>query len=89
MTQQQLIHEFRKYPRTVKLIILRKLLKAFEDDLKEESINALVQKDGNLTIEERRAIVKSLAGSIKMKNPPMTKEEVREEYYGHLAEKYK
>jgi len=89
MTQQQLIQEFSRYPRSKKSVVLRMLLKAFEDDLKEESVDVLVDTERELTIEERRAIAKSLSGSIKMKNPPMTKEEVREEYYGYLAEKYK
>ncbi|HLA95362.1 MAG TPA: hypothetical protein VK612_06555 [Pyrinomonadaceae bacterium] len=46
-------------------------------------------EDRKLTVEERLAIVESLAGSIKMNKPPMTKEEEREFYYERLAEKYK
>lgn len=89
MTQQQIVSEFRNFPRSVKSAILRDLLKAYEDDLEEEAIDLLVEEKPELTKEERRRIVKSLGGSIKVENPPMTKEEVREQYYGHLAEKYK
>lgn len=89
MTQQQILQEFGKLPRNIKSVVLRKLLKAFEDDLENETVDLLVEEKRELTKDERRRIAKSLGGSIKMENPPMTKEEVREQYYGHLAEKYK
>ncbi len=85
MTQQQIVQEFRSYPKAQKSIVIRQLLRIFADDLEETS-----QQNGNeLSIEERTAIVESLAGSLKMENPPMTKEETREMYYEHLSEKHK
>ncbi len=85
MTQQQIVQEFKSYPKAQKSIVIRQLLRIFEEDLEETP-----QHNGNkFSIEERTAIVESLAGSLKMENPPMTKEETREMYYEHLSEKYK
>ena len=85
MTQQQFVQEFKSYPKTQKSIVISQLLRILADDL-EETPSA----NGNkFSIVERTAIVESLAGSLKMENPPMTKEETREMYYEHLSEKYK
>ena len=85
MTQQQIVQEFKSYPKAQKLIVISELLRIFAEDLEETP-----QQNGNkLSIEEKTAIVESLAGSLKMENPPMTKEETREMYYEHLSEKYK
>lgn len=85
MTQQQLVQEFKSYPKAQKSVVIRQLLRIFEDDLEETS-----PLNGNeLLIEERKAAVERLRGVAKMENPPMTKEETREDYYNYLAEKYK
>jgi len=85
MTQQQIFQEFRSYPKAQKSIIIRQLLRIFADDLEETP-----QQNGNeLSIEEKTAMVESLAGSLKMENPPMSKEETREVYYEHFSEKHK
>jgi len=85
MTQQQFVQEFKSYPKAQKSIVISQLLRIFADDLEETS-----RQDGNeLSIEERKAAVERLRGVAKMENPPMTKEETREMYYEHLAEKYK
>jgi hypothetical protein len=89
MTQEQVVETFQGFPKPVKSIVLRKLMKVFEEDLVEDTIDQAEAEGRELTVDERLAIVESLAGSIKMKNPPMTKEEEREMYYGYLAEKYK
>ncbi len=44
--------------------------------------------DGS-SIEERLRLVKSLAGSLKMANPPMNSEDEREIIVEHLSEKHK
>jgi len=89
MTQEQIIQTFKGYPKPLKSSVLRKLMKVFEDDLVDDALDQADSEARELTVEERLAVVESLAGSIKMENPPMTKEEVRELYYRHLAEKYK
>ena len=89
MTQDQIIQAFREYPKPIKSSVLRKLLKMFEDDLVDEAIDQADAAERELTIEERLAVVESLAGSVKMKNPPMTKEEEREFVYQRRSEKYK
>lgn len=84
MTQQQFVQEFKSYPKAKKSVVVCELLRILADDLEEPSRNG-----DELSIEERMAIVESLAGSLKMENPPITKEETREMYYEHLSEKYK
>ena len=89
MTQDQIIQTFRQYPKPLKSSVLRKLMKMFEDDLVDETIDQADAAGRELTVEERLAVVESLAGSVKMENPPMTKEEEREFVYQRRAEKYK
>ena len=84
MTEQQLVEEFRSYPKLKKSALIRQFLKVFEEDLEE--IPAINE---GLSIDERVAIARSLSGSLKMKNPPMTKEETREMYHEFLSEKHK
>lgn len=89
MTQEQMISTFKGYPKPLKSSVLRKLMKVFEEDLTDEMLDQADAENRELTVEEKMAIVESLAGSIKVDNPPMTKEEVREIYYERLGEKHK
>jgi hypothetical protein len=85
MTQQQFVQEFKSYPKAQKSIVISQLLRILADDLEETP-----SQDGNeFSVEERKAAYLRLRGALKMENPPMTKEEVREDYYNYLAEKYK
>ncbi len=84
MTQQQIVQEFKTYPKAQKSVIIRQLLRIFEEDLEENPPN-----EDAPSIEERLRLVKSLAGSLKMENPPMTREQEREIIFEHLSEKYK
>lgn len=84
MTEQQIVQEFKTYPKAQKSVVIRQLLRIFEDDLEEDT-----QNGNELSTDEKKAAYLRLRGALKMKNPPMTKEEVREIYYEHLAEKYK
>ncbi len=85
MTQQQIVQEFKTYPKAQKSVIIRQLLRIFEEDLEETT-----QNGNELSIEERKAIVDSLYGiaSVEGKTPP-TDEEIKEDYINYLSEKYK
>lgn len=85
MTQQQLIQEFKTYPKAQKSVIIRQLLRIFEEDLEE---NTNDKKE--LSIAERTAIVDNLRGiaAVEGKTPP-TDEEVKEDYINYISEKYK
>ena len=85
MTQQQIIQEFRRYPKAKKSVVIRELLQIFEEDLKESS-----EENRELTIQKRLAIVERLSGiaAVEGKTPP-TDEEWREERTNYLLEKYK
>ena len=89
MTQEEIIETFRAYPTALKSSLLRKLMRDFESDLVDQSIDEADKAKRELTVEERLAIVESLSGSLKMENPPMTKEEEREYIYQAKAEKHK
>lgn len=84
MTTQQIVQEFKSYPKAKKSVVIRQLLQIFEQDLVESN-----QKD-ELSVEERMAIVESLSGiaAVEGKTPP-TDEEIKESYTNYLAEKYK
>jgi hypothetical protein len=75
MTQQQLVQEFRTYPKAQKSVIIRQLLRIFEEDLEETE----KQNGGELSIEERKAIVESLSGiaAAEGKNAPFTIDALR------------
>jgi hypothetical protein len=84
MTQQQIVQEFKSYPKAQKSVVIRTLLRIFEEDLDEAT------KSDELSIEERMAIVESLSGiaAVEGKTPP-TDEQVKEDYTVYLSEKYK
>lgn len=84
MTTQQIVQEFKSYPKAKKSVVIRQLLQIFEQDLVESN-----QQD-ELSVEERMAIVESLSGiaAVEGKTPP-TDEEIKESYTNYLAEKYK
>lgn len=86
MTRQQLVREFKSYPKAKKSAVIKELLQIFEEDLKENSS----KPDKQLTIEERMAIVEKLYGiaAVEGKTPP-TDEEIKEDYTNYLLEKYK
>jgi hypothetical protein len=85
MTQQQLVQEFKTYPKAQKSVIIRQLLRIFEEDLEE-----IAENNNELSIAERKAIVDGLRGiaAVEGKTPP-TDEEVKEDYINYLSEKYK
>ncbi len=85
MTQQQLVQEFKTYPKAQKSVIIRQLLRIFEEDLVENTHN-----NKEVSIAEKKAIVDSLYGiaAVEGKTQP-TDEEVKEDYINYLSEKYK
>jgi len=68
MTQQQFVQEFKSYPKAQKSVVISQLLRILADDLEE----APQRNDGELSIEERKAIVDSLRGiaAVEGKTPP-------------------
>lgn len=85
MTQQQIFEEFKSYPKAQKSVVIRQLLRMFEEDLEKEA------QDGNeLSINERIAIAKNLSGCLRPEAGfiPMTREEEREVITEYLEEKY-
>ena len=87
MTQQEIFQEVVSLPIIEQAELVEKIGRNLKQSISENGDNTAKEKE--LSVEERMAIVKSLAGSLKMENPPMTKEEDREIIYEYLSEKYK
>jgi hypothetical protein len=84
LTQQEIIREILTFPIIEQFEIVEKIQNNIKKNLKPQNI-----AKQELSVEEKLAIVKSLAGSLKMENPPMTKAEERKIVEDYLAEKYK
>ncbi len=87
MTQQEIYRQIIALPFREQKELIEKLSR----NLKSANV-----ENGNKEFEEqetsaegKKAAYMRLRGALKMKNPPMTKEEVREIYYEHLVEKHK
>jgi len=87
LTQQEIFQEAITLPYKEQAELIEKISENLKHGIAENGNEKTKEKE--LSISERMAIVKSLAGSLKMENPPMTKEETREIYYERLSEKYK
>ncbi len=80
--QVELIEQIIHLPIAERVEIIEKISRSVREDLRDNN------EDKSL-LDERKAAYLRLRGALKMNNPPMTKEEVREDYYNYLAEKYK
>ena len=80
--QTELIEQIIHLPIAERVEIIEKISRSVREDLRENN-------DEQSSLEKRKAAIERLRGVAKMENPPMTKEEVREDYYNYLAEKYK
>ncbi len=57
MTQQQIVQEFKSYPKAKKSVVIRQLLRIFEEDLEEK---ATTSNGDESATEERRQVVDRL-----------------------------
>ena len=80
--QTELIEQIIHLPINDRIEIIEKISRSLREDLRENT----GRQD---SLDERKAAYLRLRGVAKMENPPMTKEETREDYYNYLAEKYK
>ncbi len=87
LTQQEIFQEAIALPYKEQAELIEKISGNLKQVIAENGNEKTEEKE--LSVSQRMAIVKSLAGSLKMKNPPMTKEQDREVIYEYLSEKYK
>jgi hypothetical protein len=80
--QVEIIDEIIHLPIAERIEIIEKISRSVREDLLENGSDKHI-------LNERKAAYHRLRGIAKMKNPPMTKDEVRKDYYDHLSEKYK
>ena len=78
----ELIEQIIHLPIAERVEIIEKISRSVREDLRKNG-------GKNSLPDERKAAYLRLRGAAKMDNPPITKEETREDYYNHLAEKYK
>jgi hypothetical protein len=85
LTQQEIIREILAFPIAEQFEIVEKIQHNIKKNFRPQ-----ISDKKELTVEEKRAIVESLAGIAKVegKTAP-TDEEVKEDYANYLAEKYK
>lgn len=83
MTQQEIIKEIKSFP----ILEQFKIVEEIQNNIKQ-SLTAETDKK-KLSVNKKLAIVEELGGALKMKNPPMTKEQERLIIEAHLAEKLK
>ncbi len=80
--QAELIEEIIRLPIAERVEIIERISRSVKEDLRENDVE-------KISPDERKAAYLRLRGALKMENPPMTKEAVREDYHNYLAEKYK
>ena len=80
--QTEIIERIIHLPIADRVEIIEQISRSVREDLRENNSE-------KSSLDERKAAVERLRGVAKMENPPMTKEETREDYYNFLAEKYK
>lgn len=80
--QAELIEKIIQLPIAERVENIERISRSVKEDLRESA-------GEKSSPDERKAAYLRLRGAAKMENPPMTKEETREDYYNHLAEKYK
>lgn len=80
--QVEIIEQIIHLPIAERVEIIEKISRSLREDLRERDAE-------KTSFAERKAAIERLRGIAKMENPPMTKEETREMYYEHLAEKDK
>lgn len=80
--QVELIEKIIRLPIAERVEIIERISRSVKEDLRGNDVE-------NISLNERKAAYLRLRGALKMTNPPMTKEETREDYYNYLAEKHK
>lgn len=80
--QTEIIEKIIHLPIAERIEIIERISRSVKEDLRENDAE-------KHSLAERKAAVERLRGVARTENPPMTKEEVREDYYNYLAEKYK
>ena len=82
MMHSELIEQIVHLPIDERVEIIEKISRSVREDLRRGETKTS-------SLEERKAAVERLRGIARTENPPLTKEEGREDYYNYLAEKYK
>lgn len=87
MTQQEIYRQIIALPFREQKELVEKLSQNLKLENGENGNKEFKQKE--TLADEKKSAYRRLRGALKMENPPMTKDEVREIYYEHLVEKHK
>ncbi|MGC2236501.1 MAG: hypothetical protein WA584_10090 [Pyrinomonadaceae bacterium] len=79
--QVELIEQIIHLPIAERVEIIERISRSLREDLRESEAE-------KSSLDERKAAYLRLRGALKLENPPGD-EEVKEDYYNYLSEKYK
>jgi hypothetical protein len=92
MTPQEVIEQIKNFPVSDKIALINQISQSLLTDFigEKNSQSEIAERNRELSVEERIAIVESLYGSLRAEGQdvPMTREEEREIISEHLSEKY-
>jgi hypothetical protein len=88
MTHEELIKEIHQLPLDKRKVVLEAIERSVQDEQQSAEKPRSIDNEGQLTIEERLAVVQRLFGILKRDGEAPTDEELKEEYANYLAEKY-
>jgi hypothetical protein len=88
MTHEELIKEIYQLPLEKRKVVLRAIERSVQDEQQTAEEPRSIDNQGQLSIDERLAVVQRLFGILKREGEAPTDEELKEEYADYLAEKY-
>lgn len=83
MTHQEIIRQIIAFPISEQFEIIEEVQQNIKEKINQQN------KKNKLSTEEKLAIVESLDGSLKMRNPPMSKDKEESFIEDYLTEKHK
>lgn len=88
MTHEELIKEIYQLPLEKRKVVLKAIERSVQDEQQTAEEPRSIDNQGQLSIDERLAVVQRLFGILKREGEAPTDEELKEEYADYLAEKY-
>lgn len=88
MTHEELIKKIHQLPLDKRKVVLKAIERSVQDEQQSAEKTRSIDNQGQLSIDERLAVVQRLFGILKRDGEAPTDEQLKEEYADYLAEKY-
>lgn len=88
MTHEELIKKIHQLPLDKRKVVLKAIERSVQDEQQSAEKTRSIDNQGQLSIDERLAVVQRLFGVLKRDGEAPTDEQLKEEYADYLAEKY-